>query len=164
VQIGGQFVYSVRYIRHLSSGESRDAFLTRNVLGYPAAQWVNENLPLESYVITNFRTLTYLIAAPSFHAYATQQIVIDLKPGATARDLISAARKRGISHILVIGDDAGSAEQPTLLGLARGLVMSNCARLLTSIPIPSIESRTFPGPPVVRMHGRVIGLESSQCL
>jgi hypothetical protein len=164
VQTGGQVVYSARYIRHLATGESRDAFLARSVLGYPAVQWMNENLSPKSYVITNFRTLTYLLSAPAFHAYATLQAVVDLKPGATAGGLISAARKLGASYILAIGDDEGSTERPTLLGLAQDLVKANCARFLASIPIPSIETRTFPGPPVVRMHGHVIGLELSRCL
>ena len=41
VQLAGHGIFGLNFARHVFAGESRDAFLRRNVGDYVAVQWVN---------------------------------------------------------------------------------------------------------------------------
>lgn len=147
LQLAGHGASSLNYARHIFSGESRDAFLMRNLAGYESVRWINRHLgPRDKILITN-RQMGYHLAVPYFFANITFQAQLDILPDAdNAAVYFRQLRDLGVSHILSTvfpaegipadGDNRGSLQWQALL--ARG-----CAEEIGRVGYRPISSRSL---------------------
>ena len=145
IQFAGQGVFSVNYLRHHVSGESRQTFLERNVSMYALVDWINTNLDPGDRVLIQFRQLIYLIEKPVFFAHPDLEPRIDTSR--TAMDpsrLFRQMREQQISHALV-RERSSAKDTATARGLAMWprLVSARCATPVARIGADSIRSRSL---------------------
>jgi hypothetical protein len=143
LQLAGQAIFTLNHGRYWMAGESREAFLERNVPGYGLVPWLNANLGAGDRVALAQRQLLYLIEGPTFLAHPTLQALVDLTPGAAdpAR-FHSQLAGLGITHIAV---RRRAAEASALERLTRALADRGCAHTVHRIEARSFASRTLPG-------------------
>ncbi len=145
IQFAGQSVFSVNYLRHHVSGESRQAFLERNVSMYAPVDWINTNLGPGDRVLVQFRQLIYLIEKPVFYAHPDVEPRIDTsRTAADPARLFRQMREQRISHALV-GERSHVTDAPAARGLAMWprLVSARCATPVARIGADSIRSRSL---------------------
>ena len=101
LQLGGLAVFSANFARHLISGESRDAFLARNLSLYAPVPWINANLSPQDKVFSYLRWTNYAIEVPVFFAQITQEARVDIAPSADPKLFYQQLRREGVTHLLV---------------------------------------------------------------
>lgn len=141
VQLGGQALFSMSYVRHVTSNESRDDFLVRTVTHSAPVPWINAHLGPADKVIIATRQLAYILTVPSYCANPTLQSLIET--GEENRDagaFLAQLRRQGATHVL------------TELSLPQGLsyltatlVAAGCAERVQDFEAQAIGSRTLPG-------------------
>ena len=174
IQIGGQGIQSVNFFRYAAQGESRDAFLMRNLSGYPAVQWINAHLGRNEKVLVTERELVYAIDVPVFLAHSDLQTQVELSP--LANDPARFARQvraLGITHFLLArGVDAAgniATESPKAARIERfanALRHANCLDLAAVFPSRRISSRaltTIGIWPTSTGYGAVYRLRETPC-
>ena len=145
IQFAGQGVFSLNYLRHHVSGETRQAFLERNVSMYAPVDWINTNLDSGDRVLVPYRQLIYLIEKPAFHAHPDYESRIDTSQAATDPSrLFRQMREQQISHALV-RERSSAKDTATARGLAMWprLVAARCATPVARIEADSILSRSL---------------------
>lgn len=145
IQFAGQGVFSVNYLRHHVSGESRQTFLERNVSMYAPVDWINANLGPGDRVLIQFRQLIYLIEKPVFFAHPDLEPRVDTSQAATDPSrLFRQMRNQNVSHALV-RERSHVAGAPTARGLGMWplLVSARCAAPVARIGADSIRSRSL---------------------
>jgi len=143
VQGAGHGVSAINYLRHVLTDETRDAFLTRNVAGYPAVQWINTHLKATDKVLIYNRNLHYLVRVPTYFAHVTTEALVDLRP--EADDPLAfdrQVRALGVTHILS-PPHGGPAAAPPALQMWQPLVKWGCAQVMAGFDFRAINSRTF---------------------
>lgn len=98
-------VYASRFIPVVIGMESRDEFLSNTTLFYQDIQWMNENLPADARVMSDFVNLYYL-DRPSIWMQARNSAWIDYSRVKTTEDVLKQALALGITHIFVTGKPA----------------------------------------------------------
>ena len=159
LQLAGIGLFSVNYVKHIAQGESRDAFLRRNVSHYDAVRWINDNLPNDSVVFNTSRHLNYLFEIPYFYAHREVQAEIELRPDSIDPNMFwRQLTKKGVTHVFGAGpsETAGGVG-----GMMRRLIESNCVRGLTTIPVVAMASRTLRNE--VRTSVQIYALELESC-
>ena len=142
-QLAGHGVFGLNYVRHVVSGETRQAFLQRNVHSYRVATWVNANLTQTDRLYSIYRHLNYLLDVPYYYAHVQQEGVIDIRPEAdNSRRFLEQIDNLGISHLLVGGDPALVTPTNGLLQW-RPLLAANCLDMVSEIETLSIGSRAL---------------------
>src|SRR6185436_3667699 len=81
IQTGGAAAYGMNYLRHLATGESREAFLARTVARYGPVPWINGHLGPNDRLLFTERQIAYLIDVPTYGAFPDYQNLVDLRPG-----------------------------------------------------------------------------------
>jgi hypothetical protein len=143
IQCAGHGISALNYLRHVLTGESREAFLKRNVAGYGAVQWINTHLNDTDKVLIYNRNLHYLVRVPTYFAHATTEVLVDLRP--EADDPLAYDRQLralGITHVLS-PPYGGSAPPPPALQMWQPMVEWGCARVAADFEFQTIRSRTF---------------------
>ncbi|MDA1090948.1 MAG: glycosyltransferase family 39 protein [Proteobacteria bacterium] len=143
IQLAGSAVFSLNYVRHFISGETRQAFLHRNVSGYDIVPWVNQNLTSDDRLYLHSRQLNYLLRVPYFYAHTHQESWVDTRPEASdPSKFLHQLRKLGITHLLVA---PGQAIEPPDKGLNqwRPLLRAGCVEIAKEIETLSIGSRSL---------------------
>ena len=147
IQMGGHGVSSLNYARHIFSGESRDAFLLRNLAGYESVKMINRLLgPMDRILIMN-RQLNYHIQVPYYYANINLQAQVNILPGADDPALYyRQLRGQSVTHILstvfrtgatLVDKKAnGSYQWQALLAL-------DCAEEIGRVGYRGIESRSL---------------------
>lgn len=146
VQIAAQAVYSVNYVQHHSTGESRDDFLRRNVSHYEPVPWINANLRRNDRILVMSRQLSYLIDVPHFVGHLYDDPRIDLRPErSNTTQLMTSLRRFGITHVLAFGAATQGVSGQSFAAAAPwdAVVAAECLDLLQTFEIRSIESRTL---------------------
>jgi len=162
IQIAGHAVFAINYFKFLAHGESREAFLTRNVNGYAAVPWINANLGPADRVYTDQRQLIYGLNVPQFFG-SPQQASVELDPQKTdLRRLYWQLHAVGITHLLLPRTAAARAGYytPPLDLLAR----SGCLKSMMSFEVSQVQSRTLPGLAAARETLDLHRLEGEGCL
>jgi len=164
VQIGGHCLFSLNYIRHVLSGESREAFLRRNIGEYAAVEWINAELTPEDRVFLEYRPLNYLIDVPIYYASAVGEALVDIRPTAqNPTRFYHQLRRLGVTHLLVMDSDLDSVS--TMGGQQwRGLVKKGCAVTVKSLRVETKGSRTLPTMAMGKTTILILRLEDSSCL
>ncbi len=143
IHLAGHALHGMNYARHLVSGESRQAFLQRNVTGYDVVPWINSNLTPDDRLYTISRYLNYLFEVPYFYAHVQQSGWIDLRPEADdPLRFLRQVQARGITHLLV-GDDISTDAPHNGLQQWRPLLRAGCLVVVGKVETRSIGSRTL---------------------
>jgi hypothetical protein len=150
VQGAGALVFNLNYLRHLASGESREAFLERNVARYAPVPWINAHLGAGDRILVTERQLVYHLEVPSYTASQRYQYLVDLLPGSSSPErFLGELERLGITHLLVVPSLAGFASgerhflTDELLTYTSALVASGCARIVHSEVMTAPHSRTL---------------------
>lgn len=140
LQMAGQALFSLDYLRHQFSDESRGAFLARNVVNYAAVPWINSHLGPAHRIMIGERQLIYLIDVPVYFAHDYFQARIDLLADAE-QDLDSRLEELGtlgITHILV-----EPATKGPIARLSARLGAAGCTRRVAEMNGRVFFSRTL---------------------
>jgi 4-amino-4-deoxy-L-arabinose transferase-like glycosyltransferase len=151
IQSGGAAVYGLNYLRHLTAGETREAFLARTVARYGPVPWINANLHQTDRILITERQIAYLIDVPTYGAFPRYQNLVNLRPGESdSKRFFAEIRRLGITHVLMapsLADYAAGVRHiwtnelgDYLLALQR----AGCARVLYTTAMVAPVSRTVP--------------------
>lgn len=153
VQAAGQAVVTAKYVRHLVSGETREAFLDRNIVAWPMVEWVNANLGPHDRLFVNLRQLNYLFDVPIFYGHPQVQAEVEVRPDSTdVRLFWSQLRRAGITHGVSLAATRPQAGADTLF---TGLIAAGCAEIVRDFDVRGYASRTLPQDSG-RVHTRLI--------
>lgn len=143
IQLGGQAVFTKKFIAHLLAHETDDAFLQRNISGYPAVKWINSKLTKSDRVLVANRDWLYRIEVPYLMAHPGLGTQIEIYRGATdVRRFIRQLEAAGITHAVVPVPSPGSAKVP-LDNFLEKLQENGCARRIDGVTAVSVASRTI---------------------
>ena len=164
LQIAGHGASSINYIRYQASSEGRDHFLARNISGYGAVAWINENLKPTDRILTDQRQLIYLIDIPTFYAHTSNQNSIDMRPEAYNPALYyQQLKKLGITHILV------TANKDIYSGPVKGsnqwkqIAAMGCAEEIGRIKYQAVTSRSLAISPKTDLLELILRVGGSSC-
>lgn len=147
IQLSGQVVFSVNYARYTLSGESREAFLERNVAGANAVFWINRNVPPDGKVAYFNRELAYLLDRSSFFMVAYYQMQVEWRPDRVQPvRFVADVTKAGITHfILKPPEQKNGGRQPKLgnFRMLSDLMAAGCLQKQKTFDTTVIPSRTF---------------------
>lgn len=141
-QLSVDAVFSIKYMRHVSSSEGREEFLLRNVKNYAPVPWINANLKKTDRLFLAERQLFYFLEIPYLFSSPNTQGAVSMKkdqkdPMLLYRQLVSV----GITHILT-----HRANTENLKYGSRSLELlsdTGCMKLVKSFDTSDISSRTF---------------------
>lgn len=165
IQAGGHLVFSVKFARHVLSGESRDDFLERNIIGFAGARWINGHLGPDDRVFLYLRWLNYLIDVRIHYGHSTQAAQVDLRAEAMDSErYYRQLRTIGATHLLVV--DRKDYQGPFhSLELWRGLRDKGCLTERAVIEGASFGSRTLgTDEPAQAIREIVFQLKEPECL
>jgi len=162
LQVGGQGVFGANYFQYLTSGESRENFLVRNVNAYSPVPWINAHLGKTDRVFHFDRQLKYYLKVPSlFGSY--MQAAINTRPDVTdGKALYRQARAAGITHFLLLRRPKGSPEfyqKPMHL-----LHRMGCLERVQRFETKRMRSRTLPALRQYTQTFDLFRLKSEVCL
>lgn len=145
LQLGGQAIFSKKFVDYLTTGETRDQFLESNIGGYAVVEWINRHLGEDDLVMVSKRDWLYWLDTPYFYSNTFHQLRLPLYP--TTSDLpgyIRQIREAGITHLatpkLTIDFDPKARPAEFIAELDR----IGCIERLADIDARSISSRTLP--------------------
>ena len=147
LQMAGHGASSLNYARHVFSGESKDAFLLRNLAGYQSVQMINGHLgPTDKIFISN-RQLSYYIDVPYYYANISFQAQVNILPEVDDPALFyRQLRSLGINHILstvFLPEQLSADENRRGLLQWRSLVELGCAQEIARVGYRAIMSRSL---------------------
>jgi hypothetical protein len=95
--------YAFRFLPVVVGAESKDSFLTKTTLFYQEIQWMNENLPADACVGSEFENL-YHLDRNSIWIRSRDAAWIDYARVKTTEDIFVQFHELGITHIFAIGE------------------------------------------------------------
>lgn len=145
--LAGQAVFSLKFVRHLASDESREAFLARQIAAWPLADWLNHNLHPGDKVVLGQREIVYLIDPPSFYVNGYLENRIS-ESRADPPTFWRQLRTHGVTHVATNRLDDGWPDRVSQTsgwqGLSAVLVAEGCARVAGEVTVPRLlQSRTL---------------------
>lgn len=147
IQMAGHGASSLNYARHVFAGESRDAYYQRNVSGYGAVKWINDNLADTDKVIFVNRQLHYLINVPSYYGHRSNETFVDIRPAAdNPKRYYQQLQDLGVSHVLTTSppmDHPPTKAESSGAGQWRGVMAAGCATEIARVPVRAIRSRSL---------------------
>ncbi len=147
IQSAGQAVFVRNFAHRLWSGESRGAFIERNVGWSYAVAWANTHLKPGDRVVTNVRQWLYLLEVPTLFVTPNQQAEIEVRADNTdARLFWRQLRAHGITHAMVPSTAAAivGPDGEGLTGLLGRVAAAGCGRVVAELHGPEpAQSRTL---------------------
>ena len=147
IQMAGHGASSLNYARHVFTDESRDAYYLRNVSGYAAVKWINDNLMDADKVMFVNRQLHYLINVPSYYGHSSNETFVDIRPAAdNPKGYYRQLQDLGISHVLTTlppMDHPSTRAESSGVGQWRAVMAAGCATEFARVPLRSIRSRSL---------------------
>jgi hypothetical protein len=164
VHLGAGVLFALPYLRFQVSGETRESFLERHLIGYAAAKWVNAHLAPSDRILITERHLNYHLDPPAFYVRPSSQAQVDLRPGnRDMRGQWTTLRRRNITHVLLVPGLSSGHSSSGLFRLARALVDSGCAEVAATIPVRDFVSRTLPAWRATTVPADVLRLWPDRC-
>lgn len=145
LQLGGQAIFSKKFIDYLTTNMKRDGFLESNIGGYAVIEWLNRHLDQDDLVLIVNRDWLYWLEVPYLYRNTFHQIRQPVYPTASGLPAyVRAVREAGITHLAM--------PQPTLEMEAKArpndfvatLDRLGCIRRVAVIEGRTISSRTLP--------------------
>jgi hypothetical protein len=141
--MGGSTLFSLKYIRHLASNDSREDFLHKNISQFAPVPWINANLEKTDRLLEQHRQLFYYLEIPYMFKSPHTQAIIDLaSPSIAPKKLYSQLYKAKITHLTL--DRQSSGGKPIYLTPYDTVYRSGCLSKLKSFHVQLIGSRTLP--------------------
>lgn len=164
LQIAGQTLFTLPYLRYATSGEDRAAFLVRRVIAYSVVPWLNAHLAAGDRVLTMERQLNYYLEKPAFYLLAGTRARPDLRDQSRdVRRQWTDLRHLGITHVLLIPGLGEPSPGSSLWRLGRELVAAGCAEVAVTIPARLFLSRTLPSFGAHEVPADVLKLRPARC-
>ncbi|MDA1091604.1 MAG: glycosyltransferase family 39 protein, partial [Proteobacteria bacterium] len=143
LQMAVQGIFALNYFKFQIKGESRQAFLTRNVDAFPPVPWINANLKKSDRVLISFRQIQYYLNVPVFYASPLAQSTVELLPKKTsAQKLYRQLRSQGVTHMLLTPRSGKTGKSYPLP--YEPLYQTGCLEMLRHFEGNAIGSRTLP--------------------
>lgn len=143
LQLSGHLLFARNAILYVLRDESREAFLNRNVPGYPLVAWINTNLSPSDKVFTLNRNLIYLFEVPVYYGHVVNDARVDIMIGTrNPSRYLAQLRSVGVTHILIDGDGDSGADDG--VSQWRSLVALGCVDQVKTFSIATFGSRTLP--------------------
>jgi hypothetical protein len=162
VQVAGDAIFARGFIQHVFSGESRAAFLDRNVWGYPAVQWINQHMTADERVLVPFRNLIYLFDVPTFYAHEVQEARVDISRMASDPvRYLQQLHAQGITHVLATAGTPDSI--PKGVNLWQTLASSGCLQPVKLFDVEVFQSRTLPALGRANEQWELLRLDEPSC-
>lgn len=148
IQLVGHSIFSSSYASAIFNSETRSGFLSRNVSGVNAANWINKNLGDRAKIGFTERQLAFLIEIPSFMIHPHEQAAIDMRPtNRNERKFINQSRQQELTHLLMAKSWVQSIETPNadkpINNMFRELVYQGCLQGLKKFSTNQFASRTL---------------------
>ena len=150
IQLAGHSVFSANYATAIFNSETRLGFLSRNLSGVNAANWINKNLGDRAKIGFTERQLAFLIEIPSFMLHPHEQATIDVRPtNGNEKKFINQSRQQGLTHLLLAKSWVNSLKPPTkgkpFNIMLKRLVNQGCLKRLKTFASKQFASRTLSG-------------------
>lgn len=144
VQLAGQMLFGISYVKHLMQGETRAAFLERSVTNFGFISPAESKMKPEDRILINERQLVYLFDRPVFyyHDFDQNQIVARNAASEPARFLRELNAQK-ITMLLVSVSTETLAAAGDLGSGVEALVAQGCAENLGAVTARSFGSRTL---------------------
>lgn len=137
-------IYASNFVWYHLSGESRAAFLGRNVSLFDTVVWLNAELNASDRVVVPYRQLMYYLDVPAFFAHPLNQALVDVRPDAhDPQKFLRQLHAQNITHILTDAPSGDVQKDTTMTRLTHDLIADRCARVLTQIDARIVNSRTL---------------------
>ncbi|MBL6931671.1 MAG: glycosyltransferase family 39 protein [Rhodospirillales bacterium] len=170
IQLAGHGASSLNYARHVFTDESRDAFYERNVSGYEAVKWINDNLTDQDKVLFIDRQLNYLIDKPLYYAHPSNETFADIRPdaenpGRYYHQLQDLGVTHILTHVLTNTLNTGAATQNVQgNGQWRSILAAGCAQEAGRVAYRSIRSRSLNATAPITGQQLILRLDSGACV
>ncbi len=139
-QMAIQGGFSLPYLRHALSGESRDAFLDRMIPEYPVVRWINGHLSADDRGATQLRHALYHLRVPYLYVQPDFQALVDVRAATGDVDrFLAQLRAQGVTHLIATPHEPG----PGYTGMAASLVADGTAVAVADFDTPVMISRTL---------------------
>lgn len=142
LQTGGASLFAKKFLDHLTSGETRDAFLRKNVRSYAAVSWINANLKQSDRILLEERQLQYFFRIPYFYGSPYAQAIINTgNKDKAAGKFFAELKQVHITHVFLrmpVGHSNTKLVKPY-----RQLEDAGCLTRIKSFHVPRISSRTL---------------------
>lgn len=163
-QLTAHAVFSLNYARHVLAGESRDAFLTRNVTLYSGVRWANDHLGPEDRVAVFHREMNYLLDISYFYINSPLDGRVDVRLGsAEAATLWRQLRAQAVTHVLTDSQVVVKEEGPGVGAALGAFERHGCLTTLAEIPSQTITSRTLSGGSGTASLAAILQLTPATC-
>ena len=163
VQLAGHGIFSLAYLKHLTGNDSREAFLSRNVLVYDVVPWINANLGSEDRLFLRERQFLYYLKALYFYGSPNVQATVELRTGKVRpHTLYKQLKSLGVTHILYRyepGQDSSLEQKPWL-----ALRDMGCLTSRKIFQLKRFKSRTLPSLSYNTVNIEVFRLNDRKCL
>jgi len=169
LQAAVQGLFGISYVRHVTSGESRQAFLDRTVTKFSPVPWINASLGEDDRILVSERQLLYFIDKSVAYSLPALTAAIDLTLLASdPRAFLAQLRRADVTHVLYARTTSGASDREKswiarLEDTMEDMVAVRCARLVTEIPARIIESRTMSRGRGSPIQFRVAALDDLGC-
>jgi hypothetical protein len=164
LQLGGHLIFSVKNFQHIISGESRHAFLLKNVNGSGPISWINKNLSGKDRVLVSQRGLTYLFEVPVFFAHPDNQAQVEVRPDVTdTLKFWRQLREQKITHLLASTKADQDRQKVGINYLTRAIEKEGCLLEVRQFDSDARTSRTLPSYQAGTIRVRLLAVMPDRC-
>lgn len=164
LQLGGQAIFTKKYIDRIIQGQSNDAFLSKNIAGYGVVEWINKNLNPDDRILITSREWLFRLKVPYLLASPGLQTTVSLNLG--NQDLSRFVRQLNdaqISNIVLLRENS-DAQTPSTLGRFVGdLKALDCIYPLAFIEGERFQSRTLKAMKHGTVYWDIYRYDSTEC-
>ncbi len=163
LQLGGQVLFSLKYLKYLSSGEDRETFLKENIKNYAPVPWINANLSKSDKLLISERQLFYFLRVPYLFGSPHTQAVIDLRTGQDDPYILYRQLKAaGITHLMI--NPVAGRKNTEYAKPFESLNKIGCFEFMRRFNADSVTSRTLPGILSSTTSFDLVKLKPAKCL
>lgn len=145
VQLGGQAIFSAKFIQYFTSDQTQSEFLHKNIVGYDVITTLNKQLNKDNRVLVTYRPWLYRINVPYFYAHPDLQSEVILRAeNNDSAVFLKQLRNKAITHVVAIPSNTDDPESnPPLEKLMMALQGMECAKITQTLNVPTWPSRTL---------------------
>ena len=144
IQIAGQALFTKKYLEYILSRETRVEFLQKNIAGYDAIRWINQNLSSKSRILIQNRTWSFHINVPYLLGNDLQTTIHLYQHNKNYEKILQQINSANITHIAIEKELVTSNNINTLGRFIHSLQQNNCLTLIQTISGSKTRSRTLP--------------------
>ena len=145
IQIGGQTVFSLKYIDYVISKKSSSAFLRDNIVGYDVVLALNTLLGKNDRVLITSRQWLFRLEVPYFYAHPDlQSEVMHLPKDNDPALFLAQLNNKSITHVVALPPSLDKPQNGSpLQEFLKTLHSKACVRIVHQLDTPAWGSRTL---------------------